>query len=189
MDAPLDAAALVTRFQKEIWCYLRVLGCEPAQADDLTQETFLAVLRKPFEQYNEKATAAYLRTVARNLFLMAVRKKKARPAFVDIDAVEPGWIALTRDRGGAWTDALELCLQRLPERTRAMLRLRFHDRMASKEIGAELGLKPPHVDTVIHRAKGVLKQCIGERLEEDERRARGAHARGLARGHPRRRGR
>ena len=38
---------LVKEHQADLWRHLRMLGCDPAQADDLTQETFLTVMEKP----------------------------------------------------------------------------------------------------------------------------------------------
>lgn len=158
---------LVRSHQKEIWCYLRVLGCEPAQADDLTQETFLAVLRRPFEQYSRAASAAYLRKVAKNRFLMAIRAARARPSTVALDQVEPVFAAPVRRGGGPYFDALESCLQQLPDRTRNILTLRYKDRLASKDIASRLRIKAAHVDTITHRAKAALKRCIGERLKHE----------------------
>ena len=71
-----DPVELIETHQAGVWRYLRALGCQPAQADDLTQETFLAVLRKPFEYRGREAAAAYLRRVARRQWLMSARKSR-----------------------------------------------------------------------------------------------------------------
>ena len=42
-------ADLVRQHQAGVWRYLRFLGCDRPLADDLTQETFLAVLETPFD--------------------------------------------------------------------------------------------------------------------------------------------
>ena len=41
--------ALVRRHQVGVWRYLRFLGCPPELADDLAQDTFLALMRHPPE--------------------------------------------------------------------------------------------------------------------------------------------
>ena len=69
---PLSPEELIQKYQNGIWRYLRVLGCEASLADDITQETFLRVIRKGFEQYNDAATAGYLRKVAYNLFILSL---------------------------------------------------------------------------------------------------------------------
>ena len=60
-----ELAALVDQHQADVWRYLRYLGAEASDADDLTQETFLAVSRSKFEQRTPAETAGYLRTAAR----------------------------------------------------------------------------------------------------------------------------
>src|SRR5688572_23610575 len=69
-----DPVRLIEHHQPGVWRYLRALGCEPTLAEDLTQDTFLAVLQKPFQDYNPAATAAYLRRVAYNLFISYQRR-------------------------------------------------------------------------------------------------------------------
>ncbi len=68
-----DPERIIRDHQSGVWRYLRSLGCDLPLAEDLTQETFLAVLQKPFDDYHPAATAAYLRRVARNL-LMTYRR-------------------------------------------------------------------------------------------------------------------
>ena len=72
-----DPVRLIEQHQAGVWRYLRALGCNATEADDLTQETFLAVIQKPFEDYNSAATAGYLRKVAHNLFI-TVRRRAGR---------------------------------------------------------------------------------------------------------------
>ena len=47
----LDAAQLIREHQAGVWRYLRVLGCSRELAEDLTQETFLAVLEQILLEY------------------------------------------------------------------------------------------------------------------------------------------
>jgi hypothetical protein len=49
-----------------IWRYLRFLGCDDAAADDLTQETFLAMARGAGNGEAGRDVPAYLRGIARN---------------------------------------------------------------------------------------------------------------------------
>ena len=65
-----DPRKLVETYQAGIWRYLRALGCSVAEADDLTQETFLAVFQRPFDDFDPRATGAYLRRVAFNLLVI-----------------------------------------------------------------------------------------------------------------------
>ena len=59
MPRRADPASIVRAHQAGLWRYLRYLGCSAHEAEDLTQEVLLAVLRRPFEDHGEKATAAF----------------------------------------------------------------------------------------------------------------------------------
>src|SRR5262245_36527973 len=72
---PKDFSALVLHHQAGVWRYVRFLGADAAEADDLTQETFLALARAEFVEHDERQTAGYLRVVARNQ-LLALRRKQ-----------------------------------------------------------------------------------------------------------------
>ena len=95
-----DVARLVQTYQAGVWRYLRALGCESSLADDLTQETFLAVLEKPFTDFSPAATAAYLRTVARNLFISTARRANRMVSVGDLDALDLDWSRWAGDDAG-----------------------------------------------------------------------------------------
>ncbi len=115
-----DLARLVEDHQAGIWRYLRALGCERELAADITQDTFVAVLEKPFDDYDPKATAGYLRTVARNLFISAMRRAGRMVVVEDIEAVDTTWMRwMGEDNGDELLDHLRDCLQQLTERARS----------------------------------------------------------------------
>jgi RNA polymerase sigma-70 factor (ECF subfamily) len=160
-----EFAAMVREHQAGLWRYLRFLGCEAALAEDLVQETFLAVWRKPFEDRGPQATAGYLRRVAHNLFVSAVRRAKVRPAFRDLAEADRAWAGHAgEDEGDAYRAALRLCLDTLGGKARRALELFYGERGSRKEVGAELGLKPDGVKTLMRRARDALRECIGRRM-------------------------
>jgi RNA polymerase sigma-70 factor (ECF subfamily) len=157
-SAALDVARLVREHQAGVWRYLRVLGCPAAEAEDLTQETFLAVLTKPFHDYNRQATAAYLRQVARNLFISGRRRAVA---VAELDEAEAAWLQwAVKDDGQELMDALQACLQKLTDRARQALDLRFGRQSPRAEIAAALGLSEDGAKNLMQRAKQQLRACI-----------------------------
>ena len=84
----VDLESLARRYQAEVWWYLRYLGATPADAEDLMQETFLALGRAAFEERSERETATYLRKVARNQLLMLRRSSGRTVGTVDLAAAE-----------------------------------------------------------------------------------------------------
>ncbi|MHC4954424.1 MAG: RNA polymerase sigma factor [Planctomycetota bacterium] len=160
-----EFAAMVRDHQAALWRYLRYLGCEPSAAEDLVQESFLAVWRKPFEDRGARATSAYLRTVARNQFLMAVRKKRVRPAFRQLDDADQLWAeSMGEDEGDAYRSALKACLATLKERPRRALDLFYGKRSSREDVGRQLSMTAAGVKTLLRRARDSLRACVERRL-------------------------
>lgn len=159
---PGDLAELVRAHQAGVWRYLRFLGADEPLADDLTQETFLAVWGKPFVEHSPAATRAYLRTVARNLFLIALRKQRRQPALERLEMVDEVWQRLTAD-DDAWLDDLRDCLETLTERARQAIDLCYRDNCSRSEIGRELQLSEDGVKSLLRRSRETLRRCIEQK--------------------------
>ena len=159
-------AALVQAHQAGVWRYLRYLGCEPNEADDLTQETLLVVLREGFEVRSPVQTAAYLRTVARNRMLMDRRKHRNKPLTVDLEAAEAVWAEVANEDGlNDYLLALGECLQQaVTPRVRRALELQYRDRADRAEIAAALDLAVEGVKTLLRRARSALRDCVERRF-------------------------
>ncbi|MCC6149963.1 MAG: RNA polymerase sigma factor [Planctomycetes bacterium] len=164
-----DIESLVRAHQTGIWRYLRALGCSAAEAEDLTQETFLEVLRRPFEQRNEKSSAAYLRLVARHQMLMVRRKGGREVGLAEVEGIDAEWNEYAGDDGGGLkVEALKECLKGLDERERRALELRYKDEIPREEIGRALDLSDGGVKNLMERARDKLKRCMERRLKENQ---------------------
>lgn len=159
-----DLAAVVARHQTGVWRYLRALGCDPATADDLTQDAFVVLLRG-FEVRSETETAAFLRHTARNLLL---KHRGRRRALRDVEATDRVWDArCAADAGAAWTDAVAACFDALTGRARdALIACRVEERDRST-VAADLGLSTEGLKTLLRRALEQLRECIDRRAGEE----------------------
>jgi len=156
--------ALVRGHQAAIWRYVRFLGSASELADDLVQETFLEVWKKPFREITPDATRAYLRRVARSRFLMAVRRQRARPAFEDLDAAERVWAAHDADDGEAYRNALRACLEELAGKAADVIRLLYREGRSRVEMASLLQMTADGVKTLMRRARASLKECIERKV-------------------------
>jgi len=165
-DRRAEFAALVREQQAGVWRYLRFLGCDRTETDDLVQETFLTVFREGFEIRSPTATAAYLRTVARNILLMARRKARAAPPTVDLQAADAVWARVALEDGlDAYLTALHECLQvSVTPRVRRALELQYQDSSGRSEIASQLDLSEEGVKTMLRRARSVLRECVERKL-------------------------
>lgn len=169
---PLSAAEvreLVQQHQAGVWRYLRALGCEPSLADDITQDTFLTVLQKPFQQYSQAATAAYLRRVAYNRFVTLHRRNGKVTSVEDVEQLDVDWSRMADEDGGEeLLAALKTCLEGISERARRALQLRFESSESRANIAADLGISEHGAKNLMQRAKQRLRNCIETKLKSHD---------------------
>ena len=157
----VDPGQLIENHQTGIWRYLRVLGCDANEAEDLTQETFLAVLQKPFQYYSKAAAASYLRKVAYHRFISARRRQGKEVVVAELEQIDENWLRwIGQDDGDKLLDALQGCFRQLTDRARWALQLRFRDRLSRANIAAALSITEHGAKNLMQRAKKKLKACI-----------------------------
>lgn len=156
-----NPAQLINDHQVGIWRYLRALGCETSEADDLTQETFLTVLQRPFEQRSQPSTVVYLRRVAYHRFISARRKSDREVAIAEIEEIDRTWAKLVGEgQGEELLDALRACLSQLSERARSALEMRFREQFTRSAIAEALSISEHGAKNLMQRAKQQLRVCI-----------------------------
>lgn len=150
-----------------LWRYLRALGADAAEADDLVQEAMLVAHQTASAQpaRDPAAQAAFVRGIARNLWLRSRRwwqRRREREIAVAVDEL---WDATAaHDSGDELLARLRDCLGALQPRVRRALELHYHDGFGWRAIAAELAMKANGVKTLMQRARHTLRQCL-ERSE------------------------
>lgn len=160
-----EFAALVREHQAGLWRYLRYLGCERALAEDLVQDTFLAVWKRPFEDRGPEAAGAYLRRVAKSHFLMAVRRKKTRPIVHSLREADRDWCAYVgQDDGASYRAALAACVRQLKPRARDGIERFYGANETRDQVARALGMQPDGVKSLLRRAREALRTCVRRRI-------------------------
>ncbi len=149
-----------------------------ADAADCFQETFIAVLNSIDSFSGRSSLRQWVRGVAVNQSLMALRKRK-RTREDSIEHLMPQFdesgkrIRVAHDYRDAGMEAqldsttlqktVRQCIQSLPDDYRVVVLLRDIDGYSTKETATILGIQPNAVKTRLHRARTALK-CIMEPL-------------------------
>lgn len=150
-----------------LWRYLRALGADAGEADDLAQEAMLVAHQDAAQQpaRDADAQAAFVRGIARNLWLRSRRWWQRRREREIAGAVDELWDGTAAHDGGDELLArLRDCLGALQPRVRRAIELHYHDGLGWRAIAAELAMKANGVKTLMQRARRALRQCL-ERSE------------------------
>jgi RNA polymerase sigma-70 factor, ECF subfamily len=160
--AHAELAELVHTYQAGLWRYVRYLGADAQEADDLVQETFLIIHRDGFEHRSPSETNAYLRTVARNRLFTLRRTQRRRITTVELDAAESVWAEAVADDGMVdMLSTLDDCLQKaIGPKAREALDLHYRERKSRAEIGERLNLTADGVKSLMRRARSALRDCL-----------------------------
>jgi RNA polymerase sigma-70 factor (ECF subfamily) len=163
---PDALATLMARYQNRIYRYLLRLVRQPADADDLFQQTWLRVAEKIRSFDTSRDFDAWLFTVARNLAFDHLRRM--RPQSLDAPASDdvPEDTMLSRMATGdpgpfeqllatERAQHLAAALENLPVTYREVLSLRFEEEMKLEEIAAVLSAP---LSTVKSRLRRSLEQ-------------------------------
>ena len=169
MEEPTDLASLVERHQAGVWRYVRFLGADTTEADDLTQETFFALARGQFVERDERQTAGYLRVVARNQLLALRRKQNREVSTVELEAADSVWaVAAGPDGGlGTYLAALRDCLEQLEGRARQAIDMHYRVRASRAAMATELGMQADGVKTLLRRTREILRACVERKIKTE----------------------
>ncbi|MCK6470966.1 MAG: sigma-70 family RNA polymerase sigma factor [Planctomycetes bacterium] len=170
-----ELEALVLAHQAELYRYVRYLGAADATAaEDLVQESFLAA----FKSENAPAAseparrAAWLRGIARNLFLQYCRSRRTSPVQVDTQALEAGerfWAEdfLRGSDGFEYIEALRGCMERLEEKPRRALDLFYKQKLSRTDVAAAFQMTENGIKSFLQRVRAALGDCIERRVKTE----------------------
>jgi len=162
------ARALTLRHLPRILALARRMLGDPAEAEDVAQETMLRLWRTaPDWRPGGAAVSTWLYRVASNLCLDRLRRRRASgdAAPETADDAPSAFATLARaDRAAA----LRAALDRLPERQRLAILLRHFEERGNPEIAAILGVSVEAVESLLARGRRELAARLVPRRAELE---------------------
>ena len=156
---------LMNEHQADLWRYLRFMGADAAMADDITQETFIELYRNPIKEISRAATSAWLRKAARHRYLNVLRKEKREVSSEWLDAADEAWAGLTPETSDDRLEALERCLQKLSERARKAVELKYAQSRKEAEVAELLETTGEAVKALLKRTREQLRDCVQRQVQ------------------------
>jgi RNA polymerase sigma-70 factor (ECF subfamily) len=157
------------RYQGPVFGFARHLLGEHDGAQEVLQETFLAVARAAERYEGRGRFRAWIMRIARNRCLHRLAAERARQQALARGGLHPWRPVPAPPEQVAVDEELALVqqgLRRLPERQREALVLYAFEQMTYGEIAEVLELPPGTVKTLIHRGRARLARSLEQQETE-----------------------
>lgn len=154
-----DLASLIVAHHAALYRYAyRLCGC-PAEAEDLTQQTFLIAQERLHQVREVERTSGWLYTVLRTTFLKSIRRQRplnAATAHVELEEVAGAAPEIDQiDR-----EALALAIGQLPVEFRLVVLMYYFEDLSYQQIAEQLEIPRGTVMSRLSRAKQHLRSRL-----------------------------
>lgn len=165
---------LVLEHAPAVLKYVGGLAALPAgEREEIVQEAFVRAFEKLDQFDPARSFAAWVGGFARNVLLEHLarvkRQLEARQKLVDAASAEAG-LRLAQDNPGRIErriDALQHCVELLPEPMRRVLREHYCEGRPVAAIAAQLDRPVGTVKSILHRSRLELRNCMSRKLIEE----------------------
>jgi RNA polymerase sigma-70 factor (ECF subfamily) len=139
--------------QARLWAYLRRLGADPSQAQDIAQDAFMRWMESPAASWPAERARPYLFAIASNLLTDAWRRRRYEVSWDDElhgeSTEEANLVAIPQ---AAW--------RVLSRRQRQMLWLAYAEQFNHQEIASVCGVAVASVRVLLARARARLATAM-----------------------------
>jgi RNA polymerase sigma-70 factor, ECF subfamily len=158
-----DVSTLFETHRGRIYRYIHHLVKNPAEAEDLTQETFLRAHRRHNSLRDPGAARGWLYQIATRVCLDRLRQRKPHLSLDGEEAeslasLDPSALAAAERR--ETSECVQRCLQFLPDHYRAVILMHEVFSLTAPEIAALTDLNLTAVKMRLHRARRMLEMVM-----------------------------
>jgi RNA polymerase sigma-70 factor (ECF subfamily) len=158
---------IIVKYQARLRAYIAGIGVPVDAVDDIAQEAFIRYYQTPDKRPEEVDVLPWLKGIARNIsfnyFRSESRRAKHQQAAAEILDKAPSFNERAAEEKEL-NNALQDCLETLPEKSRAMVDLRYNQGCNSQQIAEELKGTAEAIRMALMRVRSALKACIEGKL-------------------------
>jgi RNA polymerase sigma-70 factor (ECF subfamily) len=162
---------LIAQYQRRLQVYIRSLVPDYADAEEVLQEVNLFLWRNAHEFRPGSDFGAWAYKSA-YYHVLTYRKRLARQKLRFSDALVSQLAdsaTAVADQTDRRQDALEHCVQKLPEPDRLLIQLRYHDGSSVPELAGHLQRSAKAIYRALDRVHVALLDCVRRRLQAEDR--------------------
>jgi RNA polymerase sigma-70 factor (ECF subfamily) len=164
-----EPSRLLAAHERALFAYTLAIVRDRTLAEDVVQEVALTLLRRWSEFEPVRDFWRLTREIARRQSLAALRRTRKQRLLSEaaLDALDRGFDAMGDDTERR-VRALDHCVERLPERWRAIVRMRYWEARAVTEIATTLDSSANTISVTLNRVRTRLADCVAEQLAAAE---------------------
>ena len=169
-EQPVDFLKLFLAQERDLRAFIGSLVRDGQAREDVFQETALSLWQSFAEFDATRSFGAWARGVASNKIKQCWRAEARRPVSLPPEAVDAVREAFDRsDNGDAAVReaALRICVEKLPERARQALALKYEEGQSAGVIASRLGSSVDAVHQLLSRLRTALAECVRRRLTSE----------------------
>lgn len=144
--------------------YIRALVRDYALAEDVFQEVCLTMVRRQGEIVPGRGLEGYFLKAARHAALSAIEKTQRLGASLSpelVDALDAAWERTARPDDEPWKlNALRSCIEKLQDRARRLLSLRYDGLLSGKALADRIGTTTSGAYVALSRVHSALRKCV-----------------------------
>jgi len=165
-------AEIVGEFQDMLLAFAAFRVADGDMADEVVQQTFIRAYEQLDQFQQDKDFGQWLRTICKYM-IMAELKKCSSDAYnrrnygdhIRGVLAQSAMDHFDDDDSSDTAKLLEACLKMLPERSQAMLHMRYEEKLPASAICEKFGQSEGWVATTLFRLRGELKKCVEQRMK------------------------
>ncbi|MGE3803506.1 MAG: RNA polymerase sigma factor [Gemmataceae bacterium] len=139
-------------------------------AEDIFQEVWIRLAEAAGQGERIANPAAWCRGVAKNLILHHWRERRVAKVLADSDLLDLVEQALN-EHADDWSDrrqSLLECMNRLPDKARELLHLKYTEGLSFLQMAARLGKSVDGLKMALSRVRRALAECVEKKLQLSE---------------------
>lgn len=166
---------LISKYHPFVYKFLVKISNDDQTAEDLTQDTFIKVIRNidKFDPAGQAKFSTYIIAIAKNVYIDYYRKEKGIrhniPINETIGSAEANVHLEDIIIDKLYGQSILECLEDLPDEQKTAIKLKYIEGLTLKEIGDQLNLEPKTVKSRIHNGIVRLRKLLrkGDEYERD----------------------
>jgi len=157
---------IVRRYQQDVLSVVCAMLYDRSATEDLVQQVFVNVYRSLDTFEMDRDFGPWIRTIARNAVREQLRKsaRYAKRLETYANMLETSLIdeTSTEESQQRMQASLDRCLDKLPERARTIVQLRYSARRSFDDIAADWKTSAGALRNLLSRTRTKLRECIEE---------------------------